>query len=582
MSQGKHVAAVCSEFIHRNFLWLLIGSYGAAAVWPAAGLWIRGVSFGEVALFGERTAATLPMLMLALLLVNAGLGVRTSELKHLLNGSLVLLVGLGANLVVPIAYTFGVTQALRFWHNASEVQYILLGLALVATMPIAGSSTAWSQIANGNLTLSLGLVLFSTLLSPVSTPAALHSVGLMARGDSAEELHKLAADDTGGFLVLCVVFPSFLGIFGRWVIGEARIESAKHPLKLFTALNLLLLNYSNASLSLPGVLAQPDVDFLILTMGIVVGLCIAAFASGWLIARLMRVDRAQQTALMFGLGMNNNGTALVLASLALADYPRVMLPIILYNLGQHLVAGSVVYLFSRTAADSERTPPGEGLLVAGLVGAGFLVVALLLARWSRGDPVVKFRPGDQNVAAGQTTEWTFDTDPVGASPTGGEAFGGEWVVRPGSDAPSPPNFLCQTAAAPFPALCLGGQVYTDLEVSVRFKPLSGQEDRAAGIIFRVQDRDNYYIFRANALENNVMFFIYASGQRTILKRGTARVPSGQWQELKVEVVGNHFRGFLDGKLVAEVSDDSYKAGKVGLWTKADSVTCFDSVRVIAR
>jgi hypothetical protein len=222
------------------------------------------------------------------------------------------------------------------------------------------------------------------------------------------------------------------------------------------------------------------------------------------------------------------------------------------------------------------------LLVAVLVVTGVLVVGVVVARWSRGDPVVKFQPGDQNVTAGQTTEWTFDSDPAGGPPAGAEVFDGNWVVRPEPDAPSPPNVLCQTATAPFPALCLSGSVYTNLEASVQFTPLSGQEDQAAGIIFRVQDRDNYYIFRANALENNVMFFLYASGKRSILKRSTVRVPSGRWQELKVKVIGNRFRGFLDGKLVAEVADDSYKAGKVGLWTKADSLTCFDNMRVIAR
>jgi BASS family bile acid:Na+ symporter len=126
---------------------------------------------------------------------------------------------------------------------------------------------------------------------------------------------------------------------------------------LFNSLNLLLLNYSNASLALPQVLAQPDADFLILTLGIVIGLCIVAFGSGWLIARLLRGDRAEQSALMFGLGMNNNGTGLVLASVALAEYPRVMLPIILYNLVQHLAAGGVAHLFVRTGADPKRTRP---------------------------------------------------------------------------------------------------------------------------------------------------------------------------------------------------------------------------------
>jgi hypothetical protein len=222
------------------------------------------------------------------------------------------------------------------------------------------------------------------------------------------------------------------------------------------------------------------------------------------------------------------------------------------------------------------------LLVIVLVGAGLLVVALLVARWSRGNPVVKFQASDQNVTAGQVTEWTFDTDSAGGPPSGAEVFGGNWVVRPEPDAPSPPNVLCQTAAAPFPSLCLSDRVYTDVELSVQFKPLSGQEDQAAGIIFRVQDGNNYYIFRANALENNVMFFLYASGQRSILKRSSVHVPPGRWQELKVEAVGNRFRGFLDGQPVVETTDDSYPAGRVGLWTKADSITCFDNVRVTAR
>ncbi|WP_041350495.1 bile acid:sodium symporter [Nitrosococcus watsonii] len=91
----------------------------------------------------------------------------------------------------------------------------------------------------------------------------------------------------------------------------------------------------------PQAIAHPDPDFLAVMLAITLGLCGLAFASGWGLAQLLKTDRAQQISLIFGLGMNNNGTGLVLASLTLADHPRVMLPIILYNLVQHLVAGSV-------------------------------------------------------------------------------------------------------------------------------------------------------------------------------------------------------------------------------------------------
>jgi BASS family bile acid:Na+ symporter len=111
---------------------------------------------------------------------------------------------------------------------------------------------------------------------------------------------------------------------------------------------LLLLNYANASVSLPQTVADPDWDFLAITLVLVVGLCVFAFGSGWFLARLLRADAAQRTSLMFGLGMNNNGTGLVLASLSLADHPRALLPIIFYNLVQHLVAGVVDLLVTRT------------------------------------------------------------------------------------------------------------------------------------------------------------------------------------------------------------------------------------------
>src|SRR5262249_5145805 len=158
-------------------------------------------------------------------------------------------------LLIPIAFIVVVAQTMRLWHNPDETQNVLVGLALVASMPIAGSSTAWSQNANGNVALSLALVVFSTLFSPLTTPVALHSVGLFATGDYSEDLHKLASSGTGGFLILSVILPGLLGMAGRAVVGEARVASSKSVLKLLNSINLLLLNYSNASLSLPQAVA---------------------------------------------------------------------------------------------------------------------------------------------------------------------------------------------------------------------------------------------------------------------------------------------------------------------------------------
>jgi len=209
-------------------------------------------------------------------------------------------------------------------------------------------------------------------------------------------------------------------------------------------------------------------------------------------------------------------------------------------------------------------------------------IAILLTGCSRTQATVTYQQGDKNVEAGQKLQWTFDTDQPGGLPAGATVFSGNWAVRAESGTPSPPNALCQTGKVPFPALSLSEKIFADVVVSTSFKPISGEIDRAAGIIFRIQDKDNYYILRANALEDNVNIYKYAGGKRDEIQEGSAKVPSGKWQELRVEVKGNTIRGFLNGKLVVQASDDTFKAGKVGLWTKADSETCFDNVAATAQ
>ena len=211
----------------------------------------------------------------------------------------------------------------------------------------------------------------------------------------------------------------------------------------------------------------------------------------------------------------------------------------------------------------------------------FLAIAALSAACG-GKPQVRYQLGDRTAVAGQSEEWAFDKDEAGKPPAGAEVIAGAWEVRAEADAPSPSNALCQSAKADFPAIRFGDRVYADLTAAVRFKPISGKKDQAAGIIFRVQDGNNYYILRANALEDNVILFRYAGGSRSTIKEGSTQVPSGQWQELKLEVEGNRFRGLLDSRVVVEATDDTFPAGGVGLWTKADSVTCFDDFRVTAR
>jgi BASS family bile acid:Na+ symporter len=339
---GAHdFVARLAHAMHRRFLWLLLACYAAAALWPGLGLWLRGLSLGQVEVLGERLALSLPLALLAVLLANAGLGVRSGQLRGLLRAPAALAAGMAANWLLPLGGLCALAWGLRAWHNAEEAQCLLVGVALAAAMPVAGSSAAWSQRSDGDLSLSLGLVLGSTLLSPLATPVALHAAGLVTQGDYAEALRRLADSGTGGFLAAGVVLPVLLGLLGRRLLGEGRAAAAGPALKLTGSAVLLLLCYVNAAVSLPQAVADPDWDFLALLLAAVVAVCGGAFGAGWLLSRLLRADRARRAALTFGLGMNNNGTGLVLAGTALAAYPRVMLPLILYNLAQHLIAGAV-------------------------------------------------------------------------------------------------------------------------------------------------------------------------------------------------------------------------------------------------
>lgn len=209
--------------------------------------------------------------------------------------------------------------------------------------------------------------------------------------------------------------------------------------------------------------------------------------------------------------------------------------------------------------------------------ARLLIVVLLLSLVScGGSPTITYTS-----AAPSAAPVTWDFDGSERLPEGAEVFAGQWVVRSEAGAPSRPNALCQVGNAQFPAILLPSMVYGDLTATARFKPISGREDQAAGIIFRVQGKDDYYILRANALEGNVNLYRYVGGARSVIKEAAAAVAVGTWYELRIEATGDRLRGFLDGKLVVESSDATFKAGRVGLWTKADSVSCFDDVTVTA-
>ena len=196
-------------------------------------------------------------------------------------------------------------------------------------------------------------------------------------------------------------------------------------------------------------------------------------------------------------------------------------------------------------------------------------------------------PGAASQAA---TTWTFESAAAGQAPAGfsfgrtGSGRPGRWVVRAAPDAPSRPNVLAQEDSDRtdyrFPVAVADAPAFGDVSVSVRCKPVGGRVDRACGIVWRYQDENNYYLTRANALEDNVCWYYVQNGRRVEVKRVKVKVASGVWHALRADMRGDHVEVYFNGAKLIDVHDSRFTApGKVGVWTKADSYTLFDDLTV---
>ena len=185
-----------------------------------------------------------------------------------------------------------------------------------------------------------------------------------------------------------------------------------------------------------------------------------------------------------------------------------------------------------------------------------------------------------SIAAALLNVVNFDASAVGALPDGWKAGvtgtgSPHWAVERDPTAPSAPNVLKQSGRGTFP-WCVKDASVADGIVEVKMKPLSGREDQAGGVVWRWKDGDNYYVARANALENNVSLYYTQNGRRITIKYVDAPVAAKAWHTLRVEFMGSRISVALNGKTYIDVRDEHIKGtGAVGMWTKADSVTAFD-------
>ena len=339
-------------FVQRHFLWLLLGCYALAAIWPAPGVPLRQWDWSPGGLPDVRF--TVPLLLLAMMLFSAALLADVAQIRAVLQQPLLLCVATLAVWIGPALLVILASYLVPLLVSEQPASGVLVGLTLAATMPVANSSTGWTQNAHGNLALSLALVVLSIALSPFLTPQLLSTLGMSLSASERAYCEALVNRFSGEFFIVWVIVPTFAGFACRWLLTPRRVTPIAHWFILASAGALLLLNYINAAIALPPLKDSP-LTVVLLTAFFATTLSAVGLFSGWLIARLLRLPAEMRTALLFSLGMKHTGLALVLAASVLANQPFAILMIVLAALSQHLCA-ALVQWFLQTR--DQGVPPG--------------------------------------------------------------------------------------------------------------------------------------------------------------------------------------------------------------------------------
>ena len=345
-------ASLWAAWLHRHFLWFLIGSYALAAVWPRMGLAIRNVTIVDPS--GREVHA--PMLLLALLLFCAAAVIRWSEFRDLWVKPSVMFLGLAAAWAGPAVFVAVLAPLIMRTGDPESAGGVLVGLALVAAMPVANSSAGWSQNAGGNVALSLAMITLSILLSPIMAPQMLQLMGFVLSDQVTQQIESVVARFSGAEFILWVILPSLAGAaVGSWA-GPERIAKVRMWIRLITLIDLLLLNYANAALAMPKVVATETLLSVTVPMITAAAVSLLGVLLAIALARYTSMSGSSRIAMLFALSMKHTGLALVLAGEVLAESPRVILTILLATVLQHIVAATVDWWLQRGGRGDSTDP----------------------------------------------------------------------------------------------------------------------------------------------------------------------------------------------------------------------------------
>lgn len=316
-------------------------TYAAAAVLPAPGLWLRRPHQVRVAgLVGLPVGA--PQLLLGLVLFSAGLQVPLSELALLLRRPVALLTGLALHVVAPLLIVPAVAFLLRRSPDQDGGSGMVAAMILIAAMPVAAGATVWTAKGDGDQSTAVGLVLASTLVSPLTVPLTMAALSPLLHGDYAGRLAVAARTAGHAFALTSVVLPCAAGLLCRIALPRRARDGLLGAVVPAALLGSLLLTYVNAGGVLGPFLRHPRPVLLAAALVVAATVCGLSFTLGGVTARVLRLDARAVASVTLACGMNNSSAGAVLITTTLPDRPQILLPVLAYGLLQKVAAGRVV------------------------------------------------------------------------------------------------------------------------------------------------------------------------------------------------------------------------------------------------
>ncbi len=332
---GNFVQAYMSLFI--------FGAYLLSVFVPQIGIYFTKTDLVDIHTEAGGFALNVPMISLSIILFNAVLCIKMNELKKVNTYLPIIFLALSANFLMALAYMLFIRHFFGSVLSVEILQHVIIAIAILSAVPIAGTASAWTQSVKGNVSITLGMILLSTIMCPFYTPIIFKIFSGFTNSVFSEKLLNLTANgNTNIFLMLVIFAPVLFGLITYAVINKKLLKKLCPLIKVTNQTCLLVLCYSNASVVLPDkILGNPNIYDLSVTFTFATIFTFLTFMVGWVLSRLIHLTVRDEMSLMFSEGLKNIGAAMVLASFGFPEYKNVTLFIIFFALTQQLVASYV-------------------------------------------------------------------------------------------------------------------------------------------------------------------------------------------------------------------------------------------------